>query len=346
MRISVLTAADPLVRSIAILSLSDVSPVLSVDLNDDGTILTYSTGFEESVTEVPLAHSCIACSLREAIIPFLLEMRPDDVILALPPAVESATIVPLFSDDVAELGWTVTSVAHVCELSRITDELLSHVSLAERGMELFEDDERCVGEIQLMNIGYSDLTITAGNGETGCGATAMDLVEHFRPLDSLLIPSLSEVTAEILFGGQHNVDSAIRRIHPATTAAWGGPSSHGVWTLDLSSDRAFHPERFIDALSELCEGDVCVRGCFWLPTRPDTICALNAHGGLITFGSAGDWNDAPRTHLIVTGTRDPHSGYDRRPLIEEAFSRCLLTHGETHSLSWAGVSDGLGDWFE
>ena len=87
-------------------------------------------------------------------------------------------------------------------------------------------------------------------------------------------------------------------------------------------------------------------GCFWLPTRPDTICALNAHGGLITFGSAGDWNDAPKTHLIVTGTEDLHSRVDRRPLIEEAFSRCLLTQGETRSLSWAGVSDGLGDWFE
>ncbi len=336
MRISVLTAADPLVRSIAVLSLSDVCPVLAVDLNDDGTTLAYSTGFDQEVYEVPLAHSCIACSLREAIIPFLGDVSPDNVILALPPAVESATIVPLFSDEVEELGWSVTSVMHVCELSRITDELLCHISLAERGMELFEDDERCVGEIQLMNIGYSDIVITTGND-----ARAMDLVEHFRPHDSLLIPSLSEVEAETILGGRHDVEVGIRRIHPATTAAWGGPSERGVWTLDLTSDRAFHPDRFIDSLSQLCHGEVCVRGCFWLPTRPDTICALNAHGGLITFGSAGDWPDQPRTHLVVTGTEE------RRAEIEAAFADCLLSRSEQEqSLHWAGTADGLSDWFD
>lgn len=336
MRISVLTAADPLVRSITILSLSDVCPVLAVDLNDDGTVLSYSTGFDQDVTEIPLAHSCIACSLREAIIPFLLDRSPENVILALPPAVESATIVPLFSDEVEALGWFVTFAMHVCELTHITEELLSHVSLTERNMELFDDDERCVGEIQLMNIGYSDVLIT-----TGSDARAMDLVEHFRPHDSLLIPSLSEVDAEMIFGGHHDVEEAIRRIHPATTSAWGGPSERGVWTLDLSSDRAFHPDRFIDALSQLCHGEVCVRGCFWLPTRPDTMCALNAHGGLITFGSAGDWPDRPRTHLVVTGTDD------RQGEIEEAFADCLLSPTEQRqSLHWVGTADGLSEWFD
>ena len=337
MHISVLTAADPLVRSIAALSLSDICPVLAIDLNDDGTTLAYSTGFDQTSTEVPLAHSCIACSLREAIIPFLLEAGPENVILALPSAVESATIVPLFSDQVEDLGWYVTSVMHVCELSRIAEELLSHVTLAERGMELFEDDERCVGEIQLM-----DIVITTGSDER-----AMDLVEHFRPHDSLLVPSLSEVEAGMILGGQHDVEAGIRRIHPATTAAWGGPSERGVWTLDLTSQHAFHPDRFIDALSQLCQGEVCVRGCFWLPTRPDTICALNAHGGLITFGSAGDWPDEPRTHLVVTGTADRRDEADRRGEIEAAFADCLLSPAEQElSLQWAGTSDGLSEWFD
>ncbi len=338
MRVSVLSSTDPLLRSITALSLSDICPILTVDLDEDGTTLTYSTGFDESTTRVPLAHSCITCSLREAIIPFLLEREPENVVVVLPPTIESATVVPRFADDVAGLGWEVSSAVHVCDLATIADELLSHVTLEERGLAFFEGDERCVGEIQLVGIGYSDVIVAVGDDDA-----ALELVEHFRPHDSLLVRSLADIDAETLCGRRHDVDAAIARIHPATTAAWGGPTEHGMWTLDLHSDRAFHPERFLDAVSELCQGDVCVRGCFWLPTRPDTVCALNAHGGIVSVGGAGEWEESPHTHLIVTGSGD----VDQQTIIELAFVACLLSPDEQReSVAWAGLSDGFDDWFE
>lgn len=335
MRISILTATDPLVRSIAALSLSDACHVLTVDLDDDGTHLTYSRGFEQTALDVPLAHSCVACSIREAVIPFLMEENPDRVIVALPIAVESSTIVPALSEQIAELGWYVSSVAHVCDLAGIAGEMLSHIPLASRGLALSEDDHRCVGEVQMINIGYADIVLATGTDSFG-----LELMEHFRPHDSLLAPALDEVDGDLLFEGRHCVERALDRVHPATTAAWGGPDDHGVWTLDLISDRAFHPERLIDSLSALCDGEVCVRGCFWLPSRPGTVCAVNAHGGSVIFGSAGEWPDSPMAHLIVTGTGNG------KEAIEEIFGACLLSpEEEAKAFAWVGASDGLEDYF-
>lgn len=77
----------------------------------------------------------------------------------------------------------------------------------------------------------------------------------------------------------HDPVAAVGRIYPVTTQAWGGLDCHGMWTLDLHSERPFHPERLIEFAEELAAERVCGRGCFWLVSRPDMVCSWETAGG-------------------------------------------------------------------
>jgi len=59
-------------------------------------------------------------------------------------------------------------------------------------------------------------------------------------------------------------------------------------------------------------------------------------------GTAGDWEEEPRTHLIVTGVADPGIRAD----LERSFAELLMSEEELRdALTRVGADDGLADWF-
>lgn len=348
--ISVLSSTDPLLRDITTLCVADQMEVLTCDLTADSVVLVLTTpdatGWER---EIPLAHPCITCSLREAIVPTLAELARDahehdraaGVLLALPVAIEPLNVIPALEDLTGAgetlAGCVLTGSVHALDLTTTPEDLLHHMPLAERGLALFEDDERCTGEVLMNSIGYADLLVTVGEDDLGS-----DLVEHLRALDTLRLDHLDGLSRDLLLGGRHDSEVAVGRIHPARTRAWGGPTTHGVWTLDLHSDRPFHPLRLAERVSELSVDGTCARGCFWLPSRPRTVCTWDVNGSTVSVGTAGTWDTEPFTHLIVTGATDEAI----RSRIETTFSELLMTSEELDgALAWVGRDDGLGSWF-
>ncbi|MDN6794736.1 MAG: GTP-binding protein [Propionibacterium sp.] len=343
--ISVLSTTVPLLRDMACLCAGDEVDTLTCDLTEDSVFLRFAPrGGEGWEREIPLAHPCLTCSLREAVVPALADLAAqgrDGLLLALPPAVEPLSVLPTLNDltapgEVLELCTLTTSV-HAVDLGTARADLLEHVALAERGLALFEGDDRCTGEVLMTSLGYADILLAIGEDTLGS-----DLVEHLRPFDTMRLDHLDELTRDVLLCAHHDADRAITRVHPAHTSAWGGPTAHGVWTLDLHSDRPFHPTRLGERAGELSLPGTCVRGCFWLPSRPDTICTWEVNGGSATVGTAGGWEDCAFTHLIVTGVGDPA----QRSAIETSFSELLMSESELHdALAWVGADDGLADWF-
>lgn len=356
--ISVLSTTSPLLRDITSLCAGDGMDVLTCDLDGDSVRLRLSRpegpGWER---EVPLAHPCVTCSLREAVVPALVDLAgaadvdgsaagprppsPTGLLLVLPTAVEPLSAVPTLADLMDEGGpladCRLTSSVHAVDLTTAAADLLDHVPLAERGVALFDEDDRCTGEVLMMSLGYADIVLAVGEDPLGS-----DLVEHLRPHDTLRVDHLAELGPELLLGGVHDADEAIARVHPASTAAWGGPTSHGVWTLDLHSERPFHPGRLAERVGELAPADTCARGCFWLPSRPRTVCTWEVNGAAVSVGTAGIWAEEPRTHLIVTGVTDPGV----RAAVERAFGELLMTEEELRgTLAWVGADDGLDAWF-
>ncbi|WP_022868334.1 GTP-binding protein [Schaalia vaccimaxillae] len=346
MKLCALTSGSALLRSAALMACADLSPILTVDIDDEGVSMRLTNGWETlQDSRVPLAHSCITCSLREGILPLIAELSADGLqtlILALPVGVEALNALPSICDACEEHhalnDVTLSSNLHLADADTAASDLFEHVPLNEAGIDLFEGDERCTGELLMNGVGYADLVCVLGENQLG-----LDLIEHLRPLDTLMVHHFDELTEDLLFAGRHDPDEAIARIHPASTRAWGGPEAEGVWTLDLHSDRPFHPERLANDAAMLAPQGVCARGCFWIPSRPTMVGTWEVSGGGASVGSAGEWVGNAFTHLVVTGT-GPQSD---KQMILDAFEYLLMTEEEmTQALQWVGVDDGMTSWFE
>ncbi|QWW20395.1 cobalamin biosynthesis protein CobW [Schaalia sp. 19OD2882] len=345
MLLSVLSTTDPLVRDLAALAASDCADLLTCDFDEDDAVLRLTRhGRQLWEHRIPLAHPCLTCSLREAVVPALVDMAhggTERLTLCLPTAVEPVVVVPLLAG-LTQAGEAlehceVTTCVHAISQDNARRDLLTHTPLSEVGLALFEDDTRCTGEVLMTSLGYADVLLSIGEDELGG-----DLVEHLRPFDTLRLDHLDQVTADVLFVARHDVERAIERVHPASTSAWGGPTTHGVWTLDLHSERPFHPERLLEFATDLAAGGTCARGCFWLPSRPDTICTWEVNGGSASVGTAGGWETSAHTHIVVTGTGE--DGVRER--VEAAFSNILMTEAEMpEAFVWIGADDGLSHWF-
>ncbi|WP_083663265.1 GTP-binding protein [Actinomyces mediterranea] len=345
MRICPLSASSPMMRSATTLALADMCPILMVDIDEGGMSMRLFDGFEETLSRrVPLAHSCMTCSLREGITPLLEELGESDIptlLLALPIGAELMSTVPalvnLTLPDGPLVGMTVTSAVHITDADCAARDMFEHVPLVDVGCALFDNDDRCTGEILMNSVEYADIVCALG-----CDTVGTELIERLRPLDTLMVAHLDQLTSEILFSAGHDPEAAIERIHPASTQAWGGPSTHGVWTLDLHSDKPFHPHRLARHAHELAPQGICARGCFWVPSRPTMVGTWEVSSGGASIGRAGEWEDGAFTHLIVTGVG---SDEDRKE-IAEAFGRLLMTDSEmADALAWIGAADGLDDWF-
>ena len=293
---------------------------------------------------VELEHPCVSCAMREDAVAVLGRLasdpRIDAVLLAPPisadPSVVAGTLVPF------QGRWHLSAAAAVLEARHVIDDLLGDMTLAERGLQWAAEDERSVGEALAAQIEYSDLVIVEG-GEAEEGSPAgLELVEHLRSPEQLLLTSMHVLEPRLLLGGALDHTGALRRRDVRHVEAYGGPTEHGTWTLDLASDRPFHPERFLEDIELLGAGRMRGRGRFWVPDRPGTICQWDGAGGQVSIGSVHEsGRELPTTRLVITGI-DPED----LPRVRDAFARCLLTQEEwTAGLApWLGAEDRLSPW--
>lgn len=374
-----ISSADPMLTDIIALSI-DAPATDVVGLSADGTRATFhetrlactnsaSEPVLETVIEThEIPGDCLTCGLRELILDCVrrrIRAGLERTILFLPAGLELPHLAPSLAYALESLSLTpgdstndetsetdtdeprarLAAVAHLIDVSHATEHLLTHKAASEAGIAIIEDDPRCVAEIHMMNVGYADLVLVSGDMDSAGG----ELVEHLRPHDTLLANAMDSAWIELAESLTHDPVSAVERVHPVTTQAWGGPQCHGTWTLELSSERPFHPERFTEFAEELAAEGACGRGCFWLVSRPDTVCSWETAGGQIAVGEAGVWADfpegideagqeitQPRCHIIVTGT----GGDEAAQRVSDAFHSILC---EPHEMAWAGA-DGLEEW--
>ncbi|GMA33338.1 GTP-binding protein [Litorihabitans aurantiacus] len=129
-------------------------------------------------------------------------------------------------------------------------------------------------------------------------------------------------------------------VEAVTTADGARLAPSGAWSLDLRSERPFHPDRLMERIRDLACERTTSRGRFWLPNRPDAVCGWEATGGTVCVGVAGPWEDArPETYLTVVGT-GPAS---ERTRLRRAFDEALLTDAEIAAgpAAWLGRPDPL-----
>jgi G3E family GTPase len=354
--VSVLATTDPVLRELAILDVLVDSPrtaVLRHDLHvEDGElhrVVLDGNGVVDD-TRVPLAHACLSCSVREDAVPSIDRLtrdgRWDAVVLALPVTAESLPAARVLSWGTRPGGELrrarLASVACVTEAARLEHDLLDDDTLEERGLALHEEDDRSLGEAIAAQLEHADVVVlaeTVGEGVTRAELRGSQLVDHLRGPGTARIEGLTHLTSEALASRRHDARVADHRSDPLHAHAH---TAHGdVWSLELASDRAFHPERLVERIEQLGAGRIRGRGVFWVPNRPDTVCVWDGAGGQLHVGTHGRWGRrARRTRLVLTGVGD------ERPALVRAFEDILATPSETADggLAWLGRDDVLAPW--
>ncbi|GMA24153.1 cobalamin biosynthesis protein CobW [Luteimicrobium album] len=355
--VSVLATTDPVLRELAILDLLVDAPrtvVLRHDLHvDDGELHRVVLDGTAVLADerIPLAHACLSCSVREDAIPTIDRLtrdgRWDAVVLALPVTAESLPAARALAWATRPAGGELrrarlASVACVAEAARLEHDLLDDDTLEERSLALHADDDRSLGEAIAAQLEHADLVVLAepvGEDATRAEVRGSQLVDHLRGPGTARIDGLTHLTSSTLASLRHDARAAEHRSDPLH--AHVRPGQGDVWSLELASDRPFHPERLVEQIEQLGAGRIRGRGVFWVPNRPDTVCVWDGAGGQLHVGTNGRWGRrARRTRLVLTGVGD------ERPALAQAFDDVLATPAEAADggLAWLGRDDVLAPW--
>ncbi|WP_062466680.1 CobW family GTP-binding protein [Demequina maris] len=347
--ISTLTTLDPVLRSAVAMNLAldrGDTVVIHHDLVEDGIRRVVSDAFgiiESTTTE--LEHTCLSCAIREDLIPALAHLQEQDrwarALVALPATAESAPLTRALHDaarrrgplEGARLGAVVCAV----DADTVADDAFSDDFLTDLGRELIEGDERVLAEALAPMVAHADLVALVSDGAVSEQARAT--VDHLRGRGSVVLESAAEeLDGERVMSTEHRCDRALGRIDPLRVDRHIAEDRAGVWTVELTTDRAFHPERLREHIRDLGGHAVRTRGHFWIPSRPTEACAWDGAGRQVSVGSVGRWGRHPRgTRIVATGR-----GHERAE-IEAAFRDSLVLPGERVGAT-AAAHDALEDW--
>ena len=290
-----------------------------------------------------LDHACLACAVREDLVPTVAQLAQDGrwrtVVVALPVTADPQTVVSALNRAVEtdDLGPArVACVVSLADAETLLPDLFGDDLLVERGSAMGEVDRRSVGEALARQLECADLVGVTGTLDN----TVSAVVERLAPAAGA--PSAwSDIAGAGLTSRRLTWSAARRRTDPLLVSAGGLPDRDGVWSLALRSSAPFHPERLMDRIEDLGCGRIRSRGHFWLPTRADEIGVWDGAGGQLSVGAYGFWGSRPRsTHLTYVGIDAAD-----RDRIADAFAETVLTPAELRRLdSWTGRADGFEPW--
>ena len=299
------------------------------------------TGLVEA-EQMDLDHACVGCALREDIVPTLERLaatgRWGAIIAHLPVSAEALQVCRVIAMDKRIAPHVrISAVVHALDGTQANHDLLGDDLLVERGVHTSEEDTRGLAEAHCALVEYADAIVAVGEL---CEPDA-DLVRALARPDAALVPDASALDPETLTGDLHQHGRTERWVDVVQRGQLPALESEHVWRLDLRTTRPLHPGRLLDGIESLGGGPRRSRGCFWLPTRPGTICAWDGAGGQLSIGPASPWGrSTPLTRIVVTGVDD------ERDALAEAFRGALLSDAETtdRGLYWEVAHDGLEPW--
>ncbi len=258
-------------------------------------------GDSDITTTVELTHGCVSCTLREDLLPQLLELagRTSRVVLHLDPAMEPeqvcwALLHVLIDDapitDTLDLRGVITALDPGTWFDDATgDAALPERGLVDPGGRADGADERTVAQVAVGQAEFADLLVHTGSADawelarTNAVLTRLTPAARVRLADLRDQVFLADLPADARRGRPDDVHAAQLRGRPPLDG------DCGVRLLLFSARRPFHPERLHTALDVLLDGVVRTRGRIWLATRPEAVLWLESAGGGLRVGHAGDW---------------------------------------------------------
>ncbi|AEA24419.1 cobalamin synthesis CobW domain protein [Pseudonocardia dioxanivorans CB1190] len=338
----------------------------------------------DTATEVELAHGCLSCTLRDDLLPRVVELtgQARRVVVHLDPVLEPEQVCfalahLLLGDEPA--ATTVTDVVDllgvitVIDVATWFDDATGEETVAERGLVELFDDERTIAQLATAQVEFADLIVRCGTAPARELARTNAVLARLSPTagqvrlaDAALDPavlSLAVVAPEARRGRPDGVHAPLLRGAPPLD------SDCGVSLFAFSDRRPFHPQRLHDAVDLLLDGVVRSRGRVWLATRPAEVLWLESAGGGLRLGRAGHWladageeaweHATPERAAMASLGWDEHYGDRSQDItvltyaadhaeMSAALHAALLTDDELAAgeRAWAQLPDPFGSWQE
>lgn len=70
----------------------------------------------------------------------------------------------------------LAGVCHLADAECAREQIFTHTSVVDAGLAVIEGDSRCLAEIHVVNLGYADLLLLAGDP----AALGGEIIEHLR----------------------------------------------------------------------------------------------------------------------------------------------------------------------
>jgi hypothetical protein len=215
--------------------------------------------------------------------------------------------------------------------------------LRERDEALHAGDIRAVGEVLAEIVEHAGVVVAPGLDPHGRG-----VVEEIAQPDAVLSSDATALDPRVWLTDRTGGDWVDLRTR---TPAGGAPtdaespvltrSGGGVWSVYVDTWRPFHPQRLLASIESLGGHSYLGRGCFWLPTHPDSLAEWAGSGGQLSIGTVtGRPARGPRTRIVITGVDD------RAEVVRSDLSTALLTEAELVAglARWIGKEDGFEPW--
>lgn len=255
----------------------------------------------ERVTTVELAHGCVSCTLREDLLPVLVDLAdaPDTrrIVLRIDPVLEPESIcwalrhVALAGQNTLADVLDIEAVIAVLDTATWLSDATGTVELTERGLASTADDDRTLAQVAVGQAEFADALILAGVPRNAWTVARTNAV-----LDRLC-PTAPRTRVEVLdpaaLLARIPADARRGRINdPHGPVLCGEPpveADCGAALTVFTARRPFHPERLHTALDVLLDGVVRVRGRLWVASQPDYALWLESAGGGLEVYHAGPW---------------------------------------------------------
>ncbi|MFC7327282.1 CobW family GTP-binding protein [Marinactinospora rubrisoli] len=253
---------------------------------------------ERDRSRVDLVHACVSCTLREDLVPLLLDLaeRGEDRLFVVeswdgvePRQIAEALTRTLVNGRPVSTWLRVGAVITAVAAERLVADLATTDDMTDRRLAIASEDDRTVAEVLARQVEYP--TALAVHGAEGADAAER---ERCTAVLSQLNPAALVVPAERgalvpLLAGHFDVAAAAARTDPTTAQPPERCEAGEVRTVTWRRFRPLHPARLHAALDDVVAAGLRSRGRFWLASHPDTMLVWDAAGSSLALEPAGPW---------------------------------------------------------
>jgi G3E family GTPase len=319
------------------------------EVNIDAALVSGLTRTQERLVE--MTNGCICCTLREDLLEEVAalcrEGRFDYLLIESSGISEPMPVAATFSfvgDDGAALldRARLDTMVTVVDAVNFPRELAGGDSLAERGLDQYEDDERTISDLLIEQVEFADvLLLNKTDLVSSAEADRLHaILRRLNPAAQVVRSSFGRAPIRQLLGtGRYDVERAQQA--PGWVAELNGDhvpetEEYGISSVVFRAARPFHPNRLWDfvtgSLGSGRLGSVLrSKGFFTLASRPGVTGLWSQAGSVARFEPHGVGEPA-RQELVLIGT-----GLDSAGLL-------AALHGCLHEPAEPVGEDPFPDW--